>query len=326
MPTRSDMASVAGVARPLPSTAARPLPRRGVAGCPSVARHARCAPRRETRVQARETDADDVDETRVLGRRASLVAGAALLASTSASPGAAEAADPPRITHRVFLDVGTCPSIVRADRALGGGGGLCAEPTSLGRVEIGLYGDLVPNVVSHFLELVEAPPGRGYKGTVFHRVKPGRYVLAGQAGSARMGQVQAPRFPPNPELLASASFEQKHLRPGTVSLALAAATGDGEGASLSRNSAQTEFLITTGPAPVPSLDGQNVVFGRVTRGLEVVTKIAATPTFAPSGNSVAWNQLAEWVGDDRAAKARESWSKPTMAVAITDAGLMPGEV
>ena len=316
------MASVAGVARPLPSTAARPLPRRGVAGCPSVARHARCAPRRETRVQARDIDADATDDTRVLGRRASLVAGAALLASTSASSGAVEAAEPPRITHRVFLDIGTCPSIVRADRALGGAGGLCAEPTSLGRVEIGLYGDLVPNAVSHFLELVEAPPGRGYKGTVFHRVKPGRYVLAGQAGSARMGQVQAPRFPPNPELLAAASFEQKHLRPGTVSLALAAATGDGEVGSMSRNSAQTEFLITTGPAPVPSLDGQNVVLGRVTRGLEVVAKIAATPTFAPSGNSVAWNQVAEWVGDDRAAKARESWSKPTMAVAITDAGML----
>jgi peptidyl-prolyl cis-trans isomerase B (cyclophilin B) len=262
----------------------------------------------------------------MLGRRVSLVAGAALgLASTSASSGAAEAVEPPRITHRVFLDIGVCPSIVRADRALGGGGGLCAEPTSLGRVEIGLYGDLVPNVVSHFLELVEAPPGRGYKGTVFHRVKPGRYVLAGQAGSARMGQVQAPRFPPNPELLAPASFQQKHLRPGTVSLALAAATGDGEVGSMSRNSAQTEFLITTGPAPVPSLDGTNVVFGRVTKGLEVVTKIAATPTFAPSGNSVAWNQVAEWVGDDRAAKARESWSKPTMAVAITDAGVIPSE-
>ena len=317
------MASVASVARPLPSVAALPLARRRVDGCSSVARRARGAPRRETRVQAR--DADDIDEMRVLSRRASLVAGATLLASTSASPGTTEAADLPRITHRVFLDVGTCPSIVRAGRALDGGGGLCAEPTSLGRVEIGLYGDLVPNVVSHFLELVEAAPGRGYKGTVFHRVKPGRYVLAGQAGSARMGQVQAPRFPPNPELLASASFEQKHLRPGTVSLALAAATGEGEGASLSRNSAQTEFLITTGPAPVPSLDGQNVVFGRVTRGLEVVTKIAATPTFAPSGNSVAWNQVAEWVGDDRAAKARESWSKPTMAVAIINAGVIPGE-
>lgn len=319
------MASVASVARPLPSTAARPLRRCRVDGGSSVARCARCAPRRETRVQARDIDADATDDTRVLGRRASLVAGAALLASTSASSGAVEAAGAPRITHRVFLDIGTCPSIVRADRALGGAGGLCAEPTSLGRVEIGLYGNLVPNAVSHFLELVEAPPGRGYKGTVFHRVKPGRYVLAGQAGSARMGQVQAPRFPPNPELLAAASFEQKHLRPGTVSLALAAATGDGEGASLSRNSAQTEFLITTGPAPVPSLDGQNVVLGRVTRGLEVVAKIAATPTFAPSGNSVAWNQVAEWVGDDRAAKARESWSKPTMAVAITDAGVLPGQ-
>ena len=29
--------------------------------------------------------------------------------------------------------------------------------------------------------------------------------------------------------------------------------------------------------------------------------------------------------NDRAAKARESWSKPTMAVAITDAGVLPGQ-
>ena len=157
----------------------------------------------------------------------------------------------------MFLDIGTCPSIVRADRALGGAGNR-AEPTSLGRVEIGLYGDLVPNAVSHFLELVEAPPGRGYKGTVFHRVKPGRYVLAGQAGSARMGQFQAPRFPPNPELLAARKFRAEAPGGGGHGFArAAAATDDGEGASLSRNSAQTEFLITTGPAPVPSLDGQN---------------------------------------------------------------------
>jgi len=298
---------------------------------PSVAHHVRRTPRRETRVRARADvkASDDVDgDVPVLGRRASLASslsvGAALLASTSASANAAEAVEPPRITHRVFLDIGTCPSIVRADRALGGSGGVCADPTTLGRVEIGLYGELVPNVVSNFLELVQAPPGRGYAGTVFHRIKPGRYVLAGQAGSSRMGQVQAPRFPANPELLESKSFLERHLRPGTVSLALAAATGDGEGVSLNRNSAQTEFLITTGPAPVPSLDGQNVVFGRVLKGLDVVNSVARTPTFAPSSNSVAWNQLAEWVGDDRAAKARESWSKPTIAVVITKTGVLDG--
>lgn len=257
-------------------------------------------------------------------RRETAASGAVLLAGAILGeplPAFASAADDePRVTHRVFLDVGVCPTIVRADRALGAGGALCADAEPLGRVEIGLFGDLVPNVVAHFLTLATAPPGEGYAGTVFHRVRPGQYVLAGQAGSSRLGQVPNPRFPPNPELLAAASFATTHLRPGTVSLAVGAAAGEDVGGGGART--QTEFLITTGPAPVPSLDGANVVFGRVLRGLETVNAVARTPTFKPSGNSVAWNQVAEWVGDERAGKARESWSKPTKAIVITNAGVL----
>ena len=102
----------------------------------------------------------------------------------------------------------------------------------------------------------------------------------------------------------------------------AVARGVGEDVGGGGARTQTEFLITTGPAPVPSLDGANVVFGRVLRGLETVNAVARTPTFKPSGNSVAWNQVAEWVGDERAGKARESWSKPTKAIVITNAGVL----
>ena len=147
-------------------------------------------------------------------RRETAASGAVLLAGAILGeplPAFASAADDePRVTHRVFLDVGVCPTIVRADRALGAGGALCADAEPLGRVEIGLFGDLVPNVV----------------------------------------------------------------------------------------------------------------FGRVLRGLETVNAVARTPTFKPSGNSVAWNQVAEWVGDERAGKARESWSKPTKAIVITNAGVL----
>ena len=64
------------------------------------------------------------------------------------------------------------------------------------------------------------------------------------------------------------------------------------------------FRITTGPGPVPSLDGANVVVGRVTAGLDVVASVARTPTFAPLPSARSWNSLAAALGDGRAAKAR----------------------
>ena len=105
-----------------------------------------------------------------------------------------------------------------------------------------------------------------------------------------------------------------------MSLALGAAVGGGDGGF--ERASPTEFLITTGPGPAPSLDGENVVFGRVLRGLDVVAAIADVPTFKPSGNSIAWNQVAEWFGDDRAAKARAVWTKPTKAIVIENAGVL----
>ena len=46
-----------------------------------------------------------------------------------ADPGAGQGI--PAVTHTVFLDVGLCDSIVRADRALGNKGGVCTSPETL---------------------------------------------------------------------------------------------------------------------------------------------------------------------------------------------------
>lgn len=39
-----------------------------------------------------------------------------------------------------------------------------------GRVEIGLFGEVVPKTARNFKELAERPEGKGYKGSQFHRV------------------------------------------------------------------------------------------------------------------------------------------------------------
>lgn len=46
-----------------------------------------------------------------------------------------------------------------------------------------------------------------------------------------------------------------------MSLALGA-NDDDAGVKSQRDFRNAQFLITTGPGPVPSLDGQNIIFGR----------------------------------------------------------------
>lgn len=78
--------------------------------------------------------------------------------------------------------------------------------------------------------------------------------------------------------------------------------------------ANLEFLITTGPGPVPSLDGENVVFGRVIEGLGTLSALADVPTFYPPERSRMLNNVAKVIGDDRAAKAQSNWGRPLKPV------------
>ncbi|CAI5956124.1 unnamed protein product [Closterium sp. NIES-64] len=79
---------------------------------------------------------------------------------------------------------------------------------------------------------------------------------------------------------------------------------------------------TSRPGPATQLDGDNIVFGTVLAGMEVVAAVAAVPTFQPSDRIRQFNDFAALLGDDRAAKGRGTWNRPLKAIVIQDCGLL----
>ena len=141
--------------------------------------------------------------------------------------------------------------------------------TSLGDVEIKLFADHAPKTVRNFTELAtgakewtdprtgKATTSNLYDGTVFHRVINGFMIQGGDplgTGTGGPGYRFADEF--HPEL----SFNRPYL------LAMANA-GPGTNGS--------QFFITVGPTP--HLNRKHTIFGEVTRGVDVVDKIATTP-------------------------------------------------
>jgi hypothetical protein len=93
------------------------------------------------------------------------------------------------ITNRVYFDVGLCDSATKSDRTLGARNIFCTEPEHLGRIELGLYGKLVPETVAKFVQAVEAG---AFNQTVVQKVFKGEYVLAGKPGPTKYGEVEMP--------------------------------------------------------------------------------------------------------------------------------------
>jgi len=51
-----------------------------------------------------------------------------------------------------------------------------------------------------------------------------------------------------------------------------------------------------------------------------VTSIASIPTYKPSDRIRQFNDLAEFLGDERAQNARTIWNKPLKTLYISDCG------
>ncbi|XP_051138282.1 peptidyl-prolyl cis-trans isomerase CYP21-1 [Andrographis paniculata] len=148
------------------------------------------------------------------------------------------------ITHRVFLDVDL-------------------DKQRLGRITIGLYGQVVPKTVENFRALCTGEMGKAangvvlhYKGTPFHRIIPGFMIQGGDivSGNGKGNQsIYSGTF-------RDENFKLKHTHAGTVSMVNSGPDSNG-----------SQFFITTVKAYW--LDGEHVVFGKVIDGMDTVYAI-----------------------------------------------------
>merc|ERR1712065_93755 len=115
-----------------------------------------------------------------------------------------------------------------------------------GRIVMGLFGDVVPKTVENFRALCTGEKGKGKRGKPLH-----------YKGSTFH------RIIPD--------FMLKHDRPGLLSMANA---GPGTNGS--------QFFVTT--VVTSWLDGKHVVFGQVTKGMDVVRALEAQGS-SPAGKT-----------------------------------------
>lgn len=123
--------------------------------------------------------------------------------------------------------------------------------TNKGDIALTVFASKTPVTAANFLNLAK----RGYyNGLTFHRVIPDFMIQGGDPTATGSG---GPGYRFNDEIVASL----KHDKPGILSMANA---GPGTNGS--------QFFITH--VPTPWLDGKHTVFGEVTKGQDIVNKIA----------------------------------------------------
>lgn len=142
--------------------------------------------------------------------------------------------------------------------------------TSLGKMTAELFCQQAPRTVSNFIGLAQGKiewedPKTGemtnrplYNGTIFHRVIPEFMIQGGDPmGNGRGG----PGYRFGDEFCS----ELRHKGPGVISMANAGPNTNG-----------SQFFITE--VATPWLDDHHAVFGQVTEGLEVISRIANVQT------------------------------------------------
>jgi len=140
--------------------------------------------------------------------------------------------------------------------------------TSLGVIEVELDPDKAPITVKNYLEYVDAG---FFDGTIFHRVIP-NFMIQGGGFSPAFDQ-KTTRAPIKNE----ADNGVKNAR-GTIAMARTNVV-DSATAQFFINLKDNDFLNHSGPGQAFGY----AVFGHVTKGMDVVDKIAAGPTTSKNG-------------------------------------------
>ncbi|RMG33298.1 MAG: peptidyl-prolyl cis-trans isomerase [Gammaproteobacteria bacterium] len=139
--------------------------------------------------------------------------------------------------------------------------------TNKGDITVTLYPDKAPKTVANFLRYVDEG---FYDGTIFHRVIPGFMI---QGGGLTPDMQKKPTHDP---IENEAKNGLKNVR-GAIAMARTRAP----------HSATSQFFINHRDNPnldYPSFDGWGyAVFGKVTKGMDVVDAIAAVKTTTRNG-------------------------------------------
>jgi peptidyl-prolyl cis-trans isomerase B (cyclophilin B) len=130
--------------------------------------------------------------------------------------------------------------------------------TVKGAIEVELFADEAPNTVANFEKLANSG---FYDGTKFHRVIP-NFMIQGGDPNSKTGKGRVGTGGPGYTIKCETQRNtHKHVA-GTLSMAHAG-----------RDTGGSQFFICH--SPQTHLDGVHTVFGQVSKGQDVVNKIAA---------------------------------------------------